>query len=310
MSTSLKRVFQRRDIRRLGSKTAHAPSWFEVRREHHPAVGLARELLRDADQVSRVDRWAKPLLKDKAILAAIARDDAPIPATEDREGYFDDRHLAYWLSGAADLKLVDEMVPAAAMTSVLDFGGASGRFARHVPLVHEAATVTVADINVNHVEWVNQRFGRAVRAVKVSPYPQFPIADASIALCVGLSVFTHIDSYETGWLAEMHRVLRQGGYAFVTVHSEHTWPLLKDHPEVMRTLQKIPDFINCYQPGSPMPAERLAFISNPKSIEHNCNTFFHSNYIRHCWGKWFEVLDIRPQAHHNFQSVVLLRKLT
>jgi SAM-dependent methyltransferase len=308
MASSLKRIFQGRDVRRLGSKNAHAPSWFEVRRPHQPAIERANELLRNPDQVSRVDDWAKPLLKDQSILDAIARDEAPIPATEDREGYFDDRHLAYWLSGAADLKLVAEMVPAAALQSVLDFGGASGRFARHVPLVHDSAKVTVADINVNHVEWVNAHFGPAIRAVKVSPYPQFPIADESISLCVGLSVFTHIDSYETGWLAETHRVLQQGGYAFITVHSEHTWPLLKDHPEVMKTLRKIPDFTACYEADGPMPAERLAFISNPKSIEHNCNTFFHSNYIRRCWGKWFDVLEIRPQAHHNFQSVVLLRK--
>jgi SAM-dependent methyltransferase len=308
MATNLKRILHGHDVRRLGSKTAHAPSWFEVRRPHEPAVGLASQLLRDPDQIEQVDPWAKPLLKDEAILDAIARDDAPIPATIDREGYFDDRHLAYWLSGAADLQLVDELVPAAAMKSVLDFGGASGRFARHVPLRHEAAKVTVADINVNHVEWVNNHFGPAIRGVKVSPYPQFPIADASISLCVGLSVFTHIDSYETGWLSETHRVLQPGGYAFITVHSEHTWPLLEDHPEVMRTLRKVPDFTACYQPGTPMPAERLAFISNPNSIEHNCNVFFHSNYLRRCWGKWFDVLEIRPQSHHNFQSVVLLRK--
>jgi hypothetical protein len=59
------------------------------------------------------------------VIAAIERDGMPIPATQDREGYFDDRHLSYWLSGLEDLRIVQSMIPAGAMTRILDCGGAS-----------------------------------------------------------------------------------------------------------------------------------------------------------------------------------------
>jgi hypothetical protein len=290
------------------SVAAHRPSWFEVHRAHGPNVGLARDLLRDPAQVAAVDPWLKPLLGDATVVAAIERDEVPIAAPADREGYFGDRPLAYWLSGCEDLRLVRDLVPASALSRVLDFGGASGRFARHVALADESSVATIAELNVNYVTWVAQNFGPDVRAVKVSPYPHFPLADRSITLCVAFSVFTHIDSYESGWLAEINRVLTDDGYAMLTIHSEHCWPLIADRAPLMDALRKDPTFESHYRPGEPMPAERLVFEYNRHSIEHNCNVFFHTNYIRRVWGKWFEVVDIRPQAHHHFQTAVVLRK--
>jgi hypothetical protein len=48
------------------------------------------------------------------------------------------------------------------------------------------------------------------------------------------SVFTHIEAMETTWLMELRRVLRKGGIAWITVHTEGTladmtpdWPLLR-----------------------------------------------------------------------------------
>ena len=55
-------------------------------------------------------------------------------------------------------------------------------------------------------------------------------------------------------------------------------------------------------------AERMVFAYNEDSIEHNCNVFTHTDYIRRCWGKWFDIVEIAPGAHHGFQTVVVLRK--
>lgn len=295
---------------RMGGAThgAHSPSWFESRRTAEATVGLPRDLLSDPGQTTRIDDRLKPLLDQPEVIAAIERDETPIPAPRDREGYFGDRHLSYWLSGWDDLQVVRRLAPAADTARILDFGGATGRFARHAALTHAAATVTIAELNVNHVNWVNEQFGPAVRAVKVSPYPHFPLGDRSISLCVGLSVFTHIDSYETGWLAEIHRVLQPGGYAFLTIHSEHTWSLLSTMPHLLKVLQTNRTFRALYDGGAPMPERRLVFDYNPESIEHNCNVFMHSNYLRRCWGKWFDVVGIHLGAHHGFQTAVVLRK--
>jgi ubiquinone/menaquinone biosynthesis C-methylase UbiE len=204
--------------------------------------------------------------------------------------------------------MVQRLVPQASLAHVLDFGGATGRFARQVELADSSARVTIADLNVNHVEWVDRHFGRSVRGVKVSPYPYFPLADQSVTLCVGLSVFTHIDCYESGWLAEINRVLAPGGYALLTIHSEQTWTMLPSQPELLRRLQQIPEFNRAFRLGEPMPTGRAVYDWNPNSIEHNCNVFADSDYIRDRWSRWFDVVDIAHRAHHDFQTAVILRK--
>jgi hypothetical protein len=298
----------RRDRKRRSSPAGpHAPSWFETKRAEGDVLGLPREWLTEK-QINGASAEFKSLLDDPATVAAIQRDDVPIPAVDDREGYFVSWHLSYWLSGLADLRVVESFVPRSVFKDVLDFGGASGRFARHVAMANPESTVTITELNVNHVQWVERYFGPQVRAVKVSPYPHFPLADRSMSLCVGFSVFTHIDAYETGWLAEIHRVLNDRGYAVLTIHSEDTWPLIPTRPPLLTSLEMDSAFSPCYQANKTLPEERLVFDYNPNSIEHNCNVFMHSDYIRRVWGKWFEVVEIRPRAHHNFQTVVVLRK--
>jgi SAM-dependent methyltransferase len=305
MSKLSRLIRKDKNRRRIGT---YAPTWFESRRPLSPTVGTVAELFHRPEQAQAVDARFSPLLNERATHELIERDKVAVPATVDREGYFDDHHFAYWLSGLADLRMVQRLVPKASFAHVLDFGGASGRFARQVVLADSSAQVTIADLNVNHVEWVERHFDRSVRAVKVSPYPHFPLADGSVTLCVGLSVFTHIDSYESGWLAEIERVLVDGGYALLTIHSERTWPLLPTQPEFLRQLQKIPGFVDAFRLGEPMPAGRLVYDWNPNSIEHNCHVFVDSDYIHRRWSRWFEVVDIVHRAHHDFQAAVVLRK--
>jgi SAM-dependent methyltransferase len=304
----ISRLFSRGARRHRTASTVHVPSWFETRRPLSPTVGTAAELYADPDQVERTDSPLQPYLNQPDTIDAIQRDPVPVPATEDREGYYDDRHLAYWLSGVEDMQMIRRLVPDARFDHVLDFGGASGRLTRHIRLADEKARITIADLNVNHVDWIDRYFGPSVRGVKVSPYPYFPLADESVSFCVGLSVFTHIDSYESGWLAEIHRVLVDGGFALMTIHSEETWPIMPLQPFLLERLQRLPDFAAAFRPGEPMQPGRQVFTWNPNSIEHNCNVFMDSDYVRKRWSRWFEVVDIAHRAHHDFQAAVILRK--
>jgi SAM-dependent methyltransferase len=200
------------------------------------------------------------------------------------------------------------MVPADATSNVLDFGGATGRVTRHFLAADARARATIADLSLNHVQWCTEHFGPALRAVKVGATPHLPLADRSMTLCIGFSVFTHIDEYETGWLAEINRVLTDGGYAFLTIHSEHTWPILPSRPCPWETLLQHPGFAATFDAEKPMPGERLIYDFKPGTIWHCCNTFMHSDYVRRVWGRWFEIVEIRPLAHDGFQTVVLMRK--
>jgi SAM-dependent methyltransferase len=309
MPRTIRRLMRKYGLKGSKPGRAIAPSRMDIRRPHQPNVGLPREILRDDHQTRIVDQPFRHWLNDPAVRAAIERDAVPIPAREDREGFFGDRHLSYWLSGYDDLNIVRNVVPRGAFQHVLDFGGATGRFARHVILADAQSTVTLVDLNANHIAWVEKHFPSSVRAAKVSPYPHFPLADSSVTLCVGMSVFTHIDSYESGWLAEIHRVLVPDGYAFITIHSEHTWPLLADRDDIREKLSNDARFTELFDPNAPMPDDRLVFNYDADSIEHGCDIFFHSDYIRRSWGRWFEVVGILPRAHHSFQTAVVLRKV-
>ncbi|HEY8155557.1 MAG TPA: methyltransferase domain-containing protein [Myxococcota bacterium] len=298
----------RRLVRRLIGPieiSTHMPSGFERHCAEAPTLGVVRDLVSDSDACAGVEPERKRLLDDPAILDAVKRDEVPIPAPEDAEGY-STHALTYWLSGAADLRAIESMVPASSFKTVLDFGGATGRLARHIALHHPDSLTTIADLNLRNVDWVDNHFGSSVRGVKVSPYPHFPLADDSITLCVALSVFTHIDAYESGWLAEINRVLAPGGHAVLTVHSEDCWGNLSSRPNLLKTLSRNPSFVATYV-ATRMPAQRMVFdFSN--SIEYNCNVFVSSDYVRSRWSKWFEVIDIRFRAHLGFQTAVVLRK--
>jgi hypothetical protein len=283
-------------------------SSFDTRRGLEQPVGLARDLLKDPRQFAKAkELWLGPLLDDPRVLDSIQADPVPIPSTSDREGYYADRHLAYWLSGRSDIDAIHSSpVPKSALRSVLDFGGASGRVARHILLANQTSDLTIAELNVNHVEWVETYFPSTVRPVKISVYPHLPLEDRSITLCTAFSVFTHIDAYQSGWIAELHRVISNDGWAFVTIHSEDTWSLLPDI-YVYQTLKDNDEFKRLFRPGGPMPSDFLVFDYNPDSIEYNCNVFAHSDYIRQRWGKWFDVVSIIPGAHA-YQTAVILHK--
>lgn len=278
-------------------------TWFEAKRKRFPTVGLPREFLHRGQVIQRF----QPLLDEREVVEAIQQDEVPIPATADREGYFGDRHLEYWLSGRFDLREVQRLIPEVSLAHVLDFGGATGRFSRHVAQTHPSATVTIADLSHNHVLWCGEHLGPSVRAVKVSEYCHFPLRDESVSLCVGLSVFTHIDRFETGWLAEIQRVLQPAAHAYLTIHSEDTWQRMSWMTGIAN-MQKDPEFTAFYAANPKLPNERVVIDHQPGTRFHVCNTFVHSDYVRRVWGKWFDIVGIYPGIHHDWQTVVVLRK--
>jgi SAM-dependent methyltransferase len=281
-----------------------ANSWYESRRKRMPHVGLPSQQLADPEQRARVEPRLRSFVEEPQVVEAIQRDAVPIPHPSDREGYHADSHLNYWLSGADDLRTLQRLTPEADFSHVLDFGGASGRVARHLALLSQVQSVVLADINFDHVLWVDEHFDRKVRPVKVEAQPHFPLADGSITLCIGFSVFTHLDATETGWLADVHRVLADGGRAYLTIHSEHTW---QDMCGVLaNAVAADPAYAEIVNAGGAMP-DRVAFDYKPGTQYHCCNTFMSLNYIRRSWGRWFEIEGLHPKAH-NRQTVVVLRK--
>ncbi len=146
--------------------------------------------------------------------------------------------------------------------------------------------------------------------------PSLPIPDASIDLVFCGSVFTHMDEFEESWLLEFRRVLKPGGIAFISLHTERTWDGLKDPANPIRQhltnhpYKSVESATNPVPPSwfeQPMPAERVVLRYMPSPFQ-NMHTFYTTPYISEKWGRFFEIREFFQHAHGTHQDGVLLAK--
>ncbi len=283
---------------------------FTTRRAHQPTVGIVADIIKDPEQIEWIDPEFKPLLDLPDIRGHVESDMIPIPAPEDREGYYDERHFAYWMSGYTDCKRLITAIPdVEGAERVLDFGGASGRVARHlIGGLGKVKNVVLAELNINHVSFIAEHFPRSVIPFKLSDLPYLMLEDNSCDVVCAYSVFTHIDTYEFSWLAELKRVLRPGGRALITLHTEHTWDLLPNI-FVYPPLSKNSMFTDMFREGEPMPEGRYVFRGSPgpDNPNYDCNMFHHTSYIQRQWSRFMTVEQILPDYSVGYQTAVVLR---
>jgi len=279
-----------------------------------PFENLAPPNERDASEFKNQNRLAviEPLLGDRKLADAIAADTYPIPCPDDREGYSPGYDGIYWLSGLEDhLKIMDaakryDVKP----RSVFDFGCASGRVVRHFAAQTDIEEIWGSDINGRHIRWLYEFMPHTVKPIFNHCIPTLPIPDKSIDIVSAFSVFTHIDTFETCWLAELRRIMSDDGMAFLTVHNEDTWVALRekmDDPKnrLIQSILKIdPEFEQGIQKD--MPDTKTVYRFS-QSGPYRAQVFHSNNYLQQVWGRFFTIEEILP-LHHVRQTVLVLRK--
>lgn len=234
-------------------------------------------------------------------------DTYPLPITADREGYYGPHHYSYWASGLRDRQNLVDMASrnGLEMDTYLDMGCATGRVIRHFALLNPEIQVYGSDINRRHVEWVNRYLPNTIIAFQNHSIPTLPLPDNSISLISAFSIFTHIESFETAWLLELKRILKPGGMAWVTVHTEKTWSALEETWPLYKALANHPEYKKIKHEEA-MPSERLTFRWK-SDRSYSSNVFYSYEYINRMWGRLFEIVE----THHRlpgFQDVIVLRK--
>jgi ubiquinone/menaquinone biosynthesis C-methylase UbiE len=160
------------------------------------------------------------------------------------------------------------------------------------------------------VRWILEHLPLTVKPIFNHCIPTLPFPDASVDLISAFSVFTHIDTFETHWLAELRRILSPKGICYLTVHNEDTWNLLageinnKNNRLVQSMLAIDPSLEQQLQ--EPMPKSRLVYRF-AQSGPYRAQVFHSNEYLHRVWGRFFEILEIKP-AYHNRQTVLILRK--
>ena len=270
--------------------------------ENLPPVSEFREEL---------ERMKREKISVEEIISYASKDLAPLPCPADRENYSVNHHGRYWFTGLSDYLSV---MSVAAKHDVdvqryFDFGCASGRVLRHFVAQSKVPELWGSDINARHVRWLCEFMPKRVKPIANHAIPKLPIPDHNFDLITAFSVFTHIDTFETCWLAELKRILKPGGIAYLTIHNEDTWKLLRS--ELDNPANRLIESMESVDPGIKekllveMPVGKSVFRFSHKG-PYRANVFHSNSYIENVWGRFFDVVEILP-CHHVRQSVVILR---
>jgi SAM-dependent methyltransferase len=256
---------------------------------------------------------------DERILRHLSEDRGLIPAPQDREGYQGDDDLQYWIMGLSDAIYIDSLIrvrltPTGPIT-ILDFGCSSGRVLRHLVIDRQSDQLLGCDINPKSLQFIRSYLPSSIIAFHNVVYPPLPLADATVDFIYGLSVFTHIADFEEAWLLELKRILKPGGAAFLTVHTERTWKALTSATPLVRKALKrrhsatgsdyhIPlidaSFFEQESFGERCVITRLDYPVN------NTNVFHSTPYIRERWGRFFSIGEIVEKAHGPLQDGIII----
>ena len=252
------------------------------------------------------------LLGGKTLKEMIANDTYPIPGENDREGYSMGYDGVYWLSGLTDYLKIMEVAKRYNVQpkSYFDFGCATGRVLRHFAVQENLDEVWGSDINGRHVRWLYENMPANVKPIFNHCIPAIPIPDKSVDIISAFSVFTHIDTFETCWLAELSRIMKDDGLCYLTVHNEDTWAALQkdvgnENNRLIKSIFKIDPEMET-KIHEPMPDMKTVFRFTDFG-PYRAQVFHSNNYLEKVWGRYFKIEEILG-CHHVRQTVLVLRK--
>jgi SAM-dependent methyltransferase len=246
----------------------------------------------------------RALIAKREVMLQVLRDQTPLPTTQAREGYFDDRHLEYWLSGLRDIGKVIAATGLDRLEAprILDFGGASGRVVRHFRGLKPSAELYLSDINPQHVMLAKRLFNGQVVVLRNRGLPSLPFPDSFLDCVVAFSVFTHIDADDTAWLLELRRIVKPGGHLYLTIHDQATWEILPQ--TVIADLSfSDPQFRQHHAETPELRGRKVHTYSD--AADYQCNVFLGRDYIDRIWAPLFRSCLIAPLAHDHQTAVIL-----
>jgi SAM-dependent methyltransferase len=207
--------------------------------------------------------------------------------------------------------------------SILDFGCGCGRLARMFK--GHTGRIAGCDIDARHVEWCSATL-KYMETRLSSVRPPIPFADNEFDAVISISVFTHLNEGNSDqFLQELARVCRRDGMLFLTLHGRLALDRAISEPPI-RTMLDVPedlfqaarvDFSKgrhafILQRGhlttvdKPVGERLLKGDGNSDNFEYGI-TFVPEEYVHTKWSRWFEVVDYRVGALHDFQDIVVLR---
>ena len=233
----------------------------------------------------------------------MAKDPVQIPDTRNREGYNNEDHLGFWISGYNEYCKTLAAIEAHNLHSgrYFDFGGSTGRVFRHFAFQSDKWDVWSSDFKLDSVEWNQLYYPSSIKVFLNNNAPSLPLPDNYFDLVTAYSVFTHINESETTWLLELRRILKVGGIAYISIHDEATWANPK--PNLWETVKEFrPDIADFKE----MPIGKTV-VTFRNDDPYHCNVFHSREYIEKIWQRYFKICEIKS-SYHGTQAVVICRR--
>lgn len=190
---------------------------------------------------------------------------------------------------------------------VLDFGCGAGRTLRHFLEEAEVGSFFGCDIDAPSIAWLQSNLSPPLHPFTNEEKPPLRLESESLDLIWAISVFTHISDHWAAWLAELHRVLRDGGLLIATIFGpglSEEWTEATPDPRLER--------------GDPMVNEAdrtgMNVLHHGRSWDQGGPAVFLSAWwIEAHWGRAFEIISIceegfAPMPGWRGQGLLLARK--
>lgn len=239
--------------------------------------------------------------------SALAEPGLPAPTQHKNLRHTPDGLKAYLESGKRDHETMMRILAEAGFAvrpgqSILDFGCSTARILRWFKDDAAIAEFWGADIHAGDIAWCKTNLSPPFKFATTTMQPHLPFEDATFDMIYAGSLFTHIDDQADSWFLELRRVLKPGGFVYVTIHDEHTVEVfagrLKDSP-TGRTLAADAN----YQTYVKRP---YAMFTVGRSIWSQ--VFYNREWLLRHLGDMFEVVSVTEEAYGTFQTAIVLRK--
>ena len=243
-------------------------------------------------------------------------DGLAIPPQEYWEGYgkTPEQYLGF---GRDHVKTMQEILQAdgASLTSmkhVLDFGCAAGRMLRFIPDAGEGSERWGVDLKAETINWCQQYLSPKMLFAPCTTLPHLPFEDNSFDLVYAGSVFTHISDLPDTWFLELRRIVKKGGYLYLTVFDKQAvTALLTEHKD--REDLDMRWFVDMLQR---FEADTGALSSDYATFSFEGGSWggfpvpqvgYDTESLSARWGAMARVASVNPGAY-NYQTAMLLQK--
>ncbi|MDR3639322.1 MAG: class I SAM-dependent methyltransferase [Isosphaeraceae bacterium] len=230
----------------------------------------------------------------------------PVPPQELWEGYAT-RPSEYLEGGQRDVKTMMEILGSSGLVlekgaRLIEIGCAGGRMLRWFADFATEGEVWGTDIDAQSIKWCQLHLSPPFFFTTVTTSPHLPFEDRYFDLIYCGSVFTHISELADAWILELRRILRPGGYLYITVHDKNTIRILSSREYADFFLSKI-----LFSPEHKQIVEsdflEFAISRTPKGAQ----VFYDIDHLRHQWGRFLTVQSVTPSAY-GYQTAVVLKK--